>query len=52
MAFDNSKGYLMDNVIECCRPCNVMKQKMSYAEFVAHIHKIYNKLVTLRESIL
>lgn len=38
---DNAKGYSIDNVVACCHPCNVAKGKMSTAEFLEHVRKIY-----------
>jgi hypothetical protein len=37
---DNTKGYLLDNVVPCCRLCNTIKGVMSLSEFVNHIRKI------------
>ena len=41
---DNDKGYHMDNVVPCCRPCNIAKGTMAYNEFKALIAKIYHNL--------
>ena len=37
---DSSKGYVQENVTACCKTCNIMKNTLSYGEFVAHINKI------------
>lgn len=37
---DNDKGYTLDNVVPCCKTCNLMKKALSHDEFLAHIHKI------------
>ncbi len=34
---DNFLGYLLDNVVPCCKICNWAKGKMSYDEFVVWI---------------
>jgi hypothetical protein len=39
---DNSKGYIEDNVVPCCRDCNNMKKTMGQQEFLDHIEKIHN----------
>ena len=38
---DNSKGYILDNVVPCCSDCNYMKRAMSISEFKDRIAKIY-----------
>ena len=40
---DNSKGYTMDNVVSCCRICNVAKQKMTLQEYKDWVEKVYKK---------
>lgn len=37
---DNSKGYIIDNVVPCCGLCNWMKKDNSIKEFLDHIAKI------------
>jgi hypothetical protein len=32
---DNAQGYVMGNVVPCCRICNRAKMAMSHAEFMA-----------------
>jgi hypothetical protein len=39
---DSSKGYVTDNVVPCCRDCNVAKSDLSKAEFLNLVEKIYN----------
>ena len=41
---DNSKGYILNNVVPCCSICNYMKRTLSKSEFEDHIIKIYNHL--------
>lgn len=40
---DNSKGYEVDNVVPCCRICNIMKGELSVQEFYSHIQKIMDR---------
>ena len=40
---DNTRGYLLDNVVPCCSVCNWMKRHLSVAEFLSHVRKISNK---------
>ena len=42
---DNNIGYVHNNVVPCCRTCNVMKQKMSVVSFISHIKKINANLL-------
>lgn len=42
---DNSKGYTFENVASCCRICNIMKQKMTVAEFILHVRKILSQSI-------
>lgn len=37
---DNSRGYLMDNVVPCCKNCNMMKGTKSIEEFIAHCERV------------
>lgn len=37
---DSSLGYIPGNVVACCGTCNTMKQRMSPAEFVAHLRLV------------
>lgn len=37
---DNSKGYILNNCVPCCKLCNRMKGTLSYTEWIAHIGKI------------
>jgi transcriptional regulator with XRE-family HTH domain len=38
---DNSKGYLISNVVSCCRVCNVAKASMTVDAFLAWIEQVY-----------
>ena len=37
---DNSKGYIKDNIISCCRECNTIKRAMTQKDFINKIRKI------------
>lgn len=37
---DSSLGYIPENCVSCCRVCNVMKQQLTVAEFIAHLKLI------------
>ena len=37
---NNKIGYIMSNLVSCCRPCNIAKQSMSPGGFVAHCRKV------------
>lgn len=39
---DNSKGYLPNNVVPCCKHCNWMKRDFNKDDFLSHIGRIYN----------
>lgn len=37
---DNKKGYTIDNVVTCCKICNVAKHDISYIDFINWVKKI------------
>lgn len=37
---DNSKPYTSDNVLPCCKACNIMKHNMSLSDFLNHTLRI------------
>ena len=39
---DNEKGYTMDNVVPCCKHCNMAKNTFTTQEFKNWIKKIYD----------
>ena len=41
---DSSRGYDSDNVVSCCRRCNVAKNDMTYSEFVTWVELVYVRL--------
>lgn len=40
---DNSKGYIFDNLVSCCKKCNYGKGQISKEEFINHCKKVANK---------
>ena len=38
---DSTKGYVIGNVVPCCKICNMMKNKYSIEFFKNHIKKVY-----------
>lgn len=42
---DNNRGYLLDNVVTCCKKCNIAKSTMTQEDFLDLINKIfYNRI--------
>ena len=37
---DSSKGYIISNIVPCCKKCNYAKNDMSQKEFFEHLQKI------------
>lgn len=37
---DNTKGYTIDNIVACCKSCNMMKRTASVADFLAVASRI------------
>jgi hypothetical protein len=46
---DNSRGYVADNVVSCCKYCNVAKQTRSVNKFLEWVRRVYEHSV-LREG--
>lgn len=42
---DNTKGYIMENVVSCCGTCNKAKLSMTYDEFFMWVSAVYKHLV-------
>lgn len=47
---DSSKGYNIDNVVACCKICNIMKNKFPLNLFLEHVKLIYKKHCTDKSS--
>lgn len=41
---DNNKPYTMNNVVPCCKRCNVAKNDMTVGQFKKHIKRIHKHL--------
>lgn len=39
---DNSKGYILENVVPCCKHCNYAKRDRTQDEFLAWVSQVYN----------
>lgn len=37
---NNTQGYVIENLVPCCKECNSMKGELSYKAFIAHIQRI------------
>jgi len=40
---NSKRGYLLSNVVPCCKSCNIMKLEKSQKAFYAHIRKILTR---------
>jgi 5-methylcytosine-specific restriction endonuclease McrA len=41
---DNTKGYDIDNVVTCCKACNLAKHTRTYSTFIKWVKKTYMNL--------
>lgn len=41
---NNTKGYIPNNVVPCCKECNYLKSDMDYLHFLRKIKNIYENL--------
>ncbi len=41
---DNNRGYEKDNIVPCCKWCNITKRERTMEEFKDHIIRMYNHL--------
>ncbi len=48
---DNAKGYIVGNVVPCCKTCNWMKRALGHDEFIEHVEKIYRHCRTNLEKV-
>lgn len=47
---DNSKGYTVDNVVPCCKACNLAKHTMTIDEFRSWAYRLYEHFVKDADS--
>jgi len=38
---DNNTGYILDNIVPCCKECNFAKRAMTKDDFIAMVKRIY-----------
>lgn len=43
---DSKQGYILSNCQSCCSVCNIMKYTYSHEQFITHMNKIYNHLLS------
>lgn len=41
---NNTKGYTIDNVVSCCKTCNMAKNNLSLQEFRNWVERVYDRL--------
>lgn len=41
---NNNEGYISENVVSCCRICNVAKGSMNVEEFIKWVQKVSNRI--------
>ena len=41
---DNNKGYTMDNIVPCCRTCNIAKRNLTLQDFKDWIKRVHNHM--------
>jgi hypothetical protein len=41
---DNTRGYESDNVVPCCKFCNIAKYTMGYEDFLSYLRRIAKHL--------
>lgn len=42
---DNSKGYVVENCVSCCKQCNFSKRDLTQGEFVDWVKRVYKHMV-------
>lgn len=48
---DSSKPYISENVVPCCKRCNVAKNDMNMGEFIEWITRVHNKVAADMENV-
>lgn len=46
---ENNKGYTIDNIVPCCRTCNIAKRNLTLQEFKDWIGRVNNNMFVLKE---
>lgn len=39
---DSSKGYIIDNIVSCCKTCNFAKSDLSESEFMEYLMRVHS----------
>ena len=47
---NNTKGYIFDNCVPCCEPCNRAKLKMTLEEFLDWIVRVYSHSISMKKN--
>ncbi len=47
---DSSRGYVKDNVVSCCKHCNLAKRDRTAEDFIKHCRKVVLRQET-RENV-
>lgn len=47
---DSNGHYEMDNIVPCCKKCNVAKATMDTREFLDHIKRVYNHSIKNKKT--
>jgi hypothetical protein len=40
---DNTQGYIPENLVPCCKHCNLAKRTLTISEFISLVRKIYER---------
>ncbi len=49
---DSTKGYVIENIVSCCRICNRAKSNMTQKDFLDWIERVYNYRRNINENLL
>lgn len=41
---DSNKGYILQNVVPCCKRCNVAKNDMTITEYIEWLHRAHTTM--------
>jgi hypothetical protein len=47
---DSKIGYTYDNVVTCCKTCNMAKRTMSVDDFMEWVRRVYNHSITEKRN--
>ena len=49
---DSSKGYTIDNVVSCCKKCNITKSSLPYNDWIVYLDRLSNHYINNKNIIL